>query len=337
MAMKASKVTEYPRTDIDKEACAWIAQFDGSDPSPEDLEAFKEWVNRSPRHQEAIERLSSLWGELNVLTELATTLPARQESRPPRSMPWLAIAASAVLAISILLLRMPLSDDEQSEVLYATAIGEQRLVYLADNSAVQLNTASQIRVAYGDSARKVFLLEGEAFFDVQSDPDRPFVVYVGGKAVRAVGTSFSVHLRDEDVEVLVTEGLVELSEVAVEPGQRIEEASKPIGRIKGGQRIRIGQSLESAEPVSEEEMSRELAWREGMLSFSGEPLAYVADEIGRYTSMTIVIEDPALQELRIGGYFKTGDVEAMFMVLEAGFNIEVERIGEDVARLSARE
>ncbi len=64
------KVAQIPNArQIEAEACAWIAQLDGGEPSQEDLDAFREWVHRSPRHQDEIKRLSAIWGDLNVLTE----------------------------------------------------------------------------------------------------------------------------------------------------------------------------------------------------------------------------------------------------------------------------
>lgn len=330
-----AEVNAYERSDIDKEACAWIAQFDGAQPSAEDLEAFREWINRSPRHQEAIERLSELWGELNALTRLA--VPAPREPRPRwRLLGAASMVTTVLLALAITLL--PTSQQLHAPLIYTTSVGEQRSITLPDGSQLQLNTATQLQILYGDSKRELFLLTGEAFFDVSHDPQRPFIVHVNGKTVRAVGTAFSIRREGQIVEVLVTGGTVELrGDDGGDDRSGGATDNQLFGTVSHGHRIRIGQTLQDAEVVSEEELTRELAWRDGMLSFSGEPLVVVIAEIGRYTETPIVIEDPALEELRIGGYFRAGDTETMLHALESGFPIEVYRSEDGSVRLRARQ
>jgi transmembrane sensor len=324
----------HKHSDIDKEACAWIAQLDGEEPSAADLEAFREWVNRSARHREAIESLSALWVEMNVLTELAV---------PPRSSPtfWAnpgraaALAASVILVVALLFGVQRIHTTQPAEF-YQTAVGQQRTVALPDGSIVQLNTATQLRVSYSDDSRKLHLLSGEAYFDVEPDSQRPFTVQVDKRIVRAVGTAFSIRHDGASIEVLVTEGVIELREQAKNPGL-FGAAESVIGSLTSGQRIRLAEQLEQAESVSPEASARELAWRDGMLSFAGEPLSLVVEEVGRYTELDIVIDDRDLRDLRIGGYFRAGDTEGLLHTLEAGFPIEVIRSQEGMVRLRRRQ
>ncbi|MEM1140956.1 MAG: FecR family protein [Pseudomonadota bacterium] len=332
----------FDRSEVDKEACAWIAQFDGGEPSAADLEAFREWVNRSPQHREAIERLSSLWGELNVLTELA--VPARNKRRQPSAAFLAGAAATLLLLIGVVTWFGPTAQNSPpSPAVYATAVGEQRTIELSDGSTVQLNTASRLDVIFSKEERTLYLMAGEGYFDVTHDAARPFLVHVGGKTIRAVGTAFSVQNAGDILEVLVTEGTVELSS---EIHRRADGTStrEVLGTVERGQRIRlrrpqgeITDNSQATESISEAELARELAWREGMLSFAGEPLALVIDEIGRYTQRRIIIEDASLGALRIGGYFRAGDTDMMLDTLEAGFPIDVHRMSDGSVRLRARE
>ena len=73
-----------------------------------------------------------------------------------------------------------------------------------------LNTNSILEVSYSDETRHLTLSQGEAHFDVAHNPERPFEVYAGKGLVRAIGTAFTVYLRKVDVEVIVTEGTVEI-------------------------------------------------------------------------------------------------------------------------------
>ena len=91
---------------------------------------------------------------------------------------------------------------------YSTGIGEQRVVTLPDRSVVTLNTDTSIAVRYEPDRRQVELLQGEASFVVQSDPERPFTVASRGVATTAVGTQFLVKDRTTDVQVTVLSGSV---------------------------------------------------------------------------------------------------------------------------------
>ncbi len=76
---------------------------------------------------------------------------------------------------------------------YATGIGEQRSIVLADGSTVDLNSRSKIRIRFSSERRGVELIEGQALFKVAKDHARPFVVDSDGTRVRAVGTQFDVY------------------------------------------------------------------------------------------------------------------------------------------------
>ena len=126
--------------------------------------------------------------------------------------PW-AVAAS-VLGLAILIQLVVWSGGkplDSTNGYYATAIGKQTSVLLADGSTLHLNTNSQVSVDYAEGYRNIRLLQGEVHFDVAKNKAQPFRVYAGQGRVQAVGTAFTVYLRAKDIEVLVTEGKVELA------------------------------------------------------------------------------------------------------------------------------
>ena len=57
-------------------------------------------------------------------------------------------------------------------------------------------------------------------------------------------------------------------------------------------------------------------------------------EVGRYTDISIVIEDEELRTIRFGGVFRTGDVDALFRSLQTGFDISADRSEPGTVRLS---
>jgi transmembrane sensor len=77
------------------------------------------------------------------------------------------------------------------------------------------------------------------------------------------------------------------------------------------------------------EVDIKLAWQRGMLIFQGEPLREMLSEVARYTTTEFVLEDDELGDLRVGGYFRAGDIDGLLVALHTGFNITSERISDD--------
>ena len=333
---------------INQQACAWIAKLNG-EPSAADLEQLHQWMARSPAHRSEIRQLAKLWGDLDVLSELAVVQDpiahaAVKVNRLFKLPSWNWPTSAAMVVVALISVVSLLSIDKTS---YSTAIGKQELVTLNDGSTVLLNTNSQIKVDYSDQARNITLVKGQAHFEVKPNPSQPFNVYAGTGLVKAVGTAFSVYLQPEIIEVTVTEGTVELSALSqpspltpsVPESSLIADARvTKLTLLDAGQNARMDQSsksIEHLETVDAPAIIQKLAWHQGLLRFSGDPLVEVVAEISRYTDLKIIIQDPAIRDLRIGGFFKVGEIDKMFQALETSFGVRVEHKGNNVVHLVA--
>jgi transmembrane sensor len=336
---------------INQEACAWIARLHDSEPSPQELAELREWMQQSPAHRSEIRLMAKMWSNLNILTELAVPveIPKIRASNARSILINLfggrataGVFASAVALLLLFFVWQPFNSPGKttpSSATYSTVIGEQNLVVLADNSTVFLNTNSQVTVDYSDQSRNIYLNRGEAHFDVAKNLNRPFQVYVGGGVVRAVGTAFSVRLKENIVDVTVVAGSVQITAIkaTTDAGQILADDVKSPLVVKSGQSAlydQVAGSVALVKVIDQLEISDKLAWREGMLHFSGDPLSQVIDEISRYTPVSIVIKDPELRDLRIGGLFQVGETGKMFDALERSFGVRVEYAENDVIYLS---
>ena len=218
-------IHELPdRETIEHEASAWLVRLDSERRlEPEELDQLRTWMQRSPSHREELLSLSEFWGDQSLTalpiplerlcydpTDKKTAVTAiRWQSFQPQ-----ALAALLVMAIGIALVvntSWLTGGVDQNTARYATAIGQQRSITLPDGSILHLNTNSQVKIDYSPAYRNVKLLQGEAYFDVAKQPERPFRVYAGRGRVQAVGTAFTVFYRNNnDVDVVVTEGTVAL-------------------------------------------------------------------------------------------------------------------------------
>lgn len=349
---------------IRQEASEWVVIFNGDEPpTREDIQAMQAWVKRSPAHLAELERAEARWKDTNQLAELAVPLCARCEAPGSKTAGWHRLSwfslrrpaswgAFASLAITtVLLLSVYLPNSVVENGVYGTAVGELRLLDLEDGSQVQLDTASQAKIEFDEKTRRIYLHQGKAHFEVAKNAQRPFEVYVGGGLVRAVGTAFSVYLSGDDIEVLVDEGRVDLARVHSQPSDTASdstvaqgsEASPPLPApeeqvfrsLTRGQGVLFNQLKEEFKVLADKELAREQSWREGALIFAGEPLEQVVLEVSRYTSARIEITDPQLSQLEVGGRFNIGDIEALFNVLEAAFDVQVVHVAKNHYQLHA--
>ena len=373
-------IIEFPdRQQIEQEAVDWLIKLDGDQPPTEqDLAALKEWMARSPIHTQELENLGDFWGDLIVLTELNVPVvkPSTASTENRAAAPWAAItqwfnykpAWAMALTVVVIALTIALSPPrfDSANGYYASAIGQQTAIPLADGSIVHLNTNSQIKVDYSEGYRNIRLLQGEAHFDVAQNKSQPFRVYAGEGRVQAVGTAFTVYLRQTDIQVLVTEGKVDvaaqrsapIADTAAPPSQTqpTETAvSQPayyltvpvdqLGSLTQGQgaTLLVAQQTSAQptaaarqlKPMDKDTLKQRDAWRQGLLLFAGDSLEDVVSEVSRYTTVNIEIADPELRKIRIGGQFKVGDISGMFDVLETNFGLAVTLLDDNRVRISA--
>ena len=332
--------------EIDREAAAWTWRLDAGTPGAAERAEFESWLRRDARHRRAFEDLRKTWDTLDRLSEakrdekIAALAWAtrRMESRLSAGQ-W--AAAAAVFAVMIGTAWW--IGRAAGTRVYATAVGQERRVRLADGSVVALNTQTRIEVRYSHARRDIYLLQGEAHFHDTHEADRPFFVHAGGALVQAIGTQFEVRLHaDRRIEVLVNQGRVEVrdagssaSSARFDPFARMRPSS-PVRALAAGQQLSMDGLHVKVISVSSRQIADDLAWRYGALVFDNEPLSQAVAEVGRYTPLRIMLRGPGVADLRISGRFRTSDVPGFFKALATALPVEVHRSGSGLIVIQAR-
>ncbi|MCD9005711.1 FecR domain-containing protein [Luteimonas sp. XNQY3] len=328
--------------DIAAQAAEWVVSLADPGSSVGERRAFVAWLKRSPVHLEEYLRAEGAWAELGLLDPErrfdVDALLARPETnvvdlgvvgdggRVASRTPFAMLAGVAAVAVAVLFsLGLFLMSSGPGDG-YATAIGEQRTVRLADGSSVVLNTDTRLHVAFSGTAREVRLLAGEALFSVEKDAARPFRVASDGVVVQAVGTAFVVRRTPDRTIVSVLEG-----EVAVARARpaAVPAADAPDGalRLLAGQRADIAAHAARTRDIRNPEAVT--AWRGGRLVFDGDTLAEVVAEFNRYNRVKLVLDDPVLSAERVSGVFDSDRPQALARFLEHAGVVETPRRADD--------
>lgn len=296
--------------DIQDQAADWAVKLDAGALDPETQIRFEAWVGEDSRSRGALLRAQA--GLSLILAPEAEDCVLEQPRRPDRRGLIVGMsAAAAAVGASILI---PVLAGRR----YSTDIGEIRRVPLADGSLAAINTNTEIAVDLQPNRREVRLDRGEAWFQVAKDPTRPFTVMAGDTRVRAVGTAFSVRRRAMGVEVLVTEGVVE-----VWSGK-----GGATRKVSAGSQIFVSDAAGPAKALHRPlEMDRALAWRDGQIVLDGDTIAAAVSEFNRYNTRKIVITDPQLEGRRIVGWFHTNEPESFARAVAASEKADIDESG----------
>ncbi len=315
---------------LEEQAIAWHVRLNGGAAAEADWLAFTTWLEADPSHNEAYDHVALAWDTAGQVAPSFETLTDKQGgnvvslafARLKKTAQARPVAFGggfgAAIAATLMLLVAPTlitQNDVLDGVSYATGIGEQRNVTLADGSTIMLNTNTALEVTYGKKARNVHLTKGEAFFTVHHDAARPFVVAANDISITDVGTRFNVRADTALTQVSVTEGIVD---VKVNPTADSFQAK----RLKAGdQAVR-----EAGKPltVSTFDAERLTAWQQGQLVFDNDNLGTVTAELNRYFTRPVKLADAGLDQLRFSGVLQIADQNKAVRDLTLFLNLRAE-------------
>jgi transmembrane sensor len=339
-------------TEISDAAAEWLIRLEGQT-SPEIWDSFQSWIDGDPRHRAAFVRLRVAWNRIDLLKNVRpldgtidADLLARGKVSPATMM------TRGLQPISSAPRRRPedIAIPERRRVLaiaagiaaagivawvgayhlgwksYETGVGGREEIALSDGSTVDLNTNTELTTRITGSRRDIMLARGEALFHVAHDSTRPFYVTAGGAVVRAVGTAFSVRIRDpEHIDVLVAEGRVAVGAPGTEANFENPNLLASAPKVSAGEAASVRRNTVSVRTLpSKDDITRKLQWTAGHLAFQGETLDDAVQEFNRYNQRQITVADPSLLQLQMGGNFVTTDPDSFVASLQRLYGIQVQ-------------
>ncbi|MDW7690637.1 FecR domain-containing protein [Flammeovirgaceae bacterium SG7u.111] len=260
--------------------------------SPEELEKIleQEWEMESQHkldRQEAVFILSQIKGKLPIATK-RVSFSYQQISRMAAAFLLLGIFTWAYVNF----LTQKNLPKEVHYVTKSTKKGQRISFKLPDGSLVNLNTESSVRYPeqFSDDARKV-VLQGEAFFNVSKNPNKPFVVESNGLFTTVLGTSFNIRaFPAQQVEVTVATGKVKVAPT-------VSRIDVPLDSLLDKETLLMPNQQASFNPndrsiaVTDVELTPYLAWKSNTLYFDMVPFATVIKTLERWYDIEITFEN----------------------------------------------
>jgi len=280
-------------------------------------ERLKRWRDTAPENEEYFQEMSQVWKltapepvvvspsppPVEKILAAAPALvgpierPIKAEATPSRP-PWLrwGLLAASVAAVGLgIQLLGPTGPTPTA--LHQAGQNQNLTVTLQDGSFVRLAEGSLLQEWEVENRREVSL-EGRAFFAVARDETRPFVVRAGAGEVQVLGTRFQVIAEGNELEAVVVEGLVSVSN----DGGSVEVPPGSMAKISNG---------EGPEAMEVDDVFAFLNWPEGTMVYQATPLAQVVEEVSRHYGRTLSVDGSDLSRRRVTAWFQGESFEAV--------------------------
>ncbi len=315
--MSRVKGTDEEPMPYEDEAVFWQARVMSGGMSEEEKLLLESWLAASEQNKTAFMKLKDSLVALDdcgddlLASEFEDELNERADESNFSYRQFFGIAATfMIVCVSVAAIILFDVLPSQSKI-YATEIGERNQFTLNDGSQIELNTNSVAEVRYSRNIRAVSLSGGQAFFAVERDPERPFVVSTEHAEIVVTGTVFDVNTFGDKSTINVISGAVT---VKPKTGRHVT--------LLAGDSLLISDET-GVSPVQHFDPYAVLSWRSGKLVFDDVPLKEVVSDLNRYFTKPIVVEEASLEHLSVTGEFNIEEEDAAVLALSLIFSLEV--------------
>ena len=227
----------------------------------------------------------------------------------------------------------------------ATKNGNRTKIVLPDGSQVWLNAGSNLDYNNSDFNKELreVTLNGEAYFDVTKNADKPFIIHTKKMDIKVIGTAFNVRsYSDEKIaEASLIRGSIEVilkdrkdQKIILKPNEKISVSNEEPQEItvKTGEKIAVKNNTKPIPQILVTELKQnpvnniiaEIAWTQNKLYFEDESLEDIGPMIERWFGKKIVIENEELKRVRYTGNFENETMEEVlsYLKLSKPFNFK---------------
>jgi ferric-dicitrate binding protein FerR (iron transport regulator) len=312
-----------------------IAKYLAGEATTEEIRQLEAWKQEDTGNLKAFEEMQKVWDlaeqnknllKINVNNEWKIFEQKLEDNKKEKTIKkigpvkmMLRIAAVFLLLVGISTGVYLLTDTKQTLI----AETEPKTYTLPDKSEIILNKDSKVTYKnnYGTEKRGV-VLKGDAYFDVEANKDKPFIVETKNVIIEVVGTAFYVNagLEDESVSVIVEEG-----SVAMYPKGK-EQEKIILNKGDKGTFTKDKQKLEKARNLD----VNFLSWKTKKIMFRNKKLSSVVAKLNHVYDAHIKIANTSAKNCRITVSFDDQSLDAILKVLESTLDITIKKYEEKI-------
>lgn len=296
-----------------------LYQFFEGKCSPEEIREVRNWAESSPDNKKTFLQESYLYDTIDLLAS-EEIHPKRKTVMTPLWREILKIAATVAIVLSMVGIweYSKSTEGKQAMNVVCTPPGKNVNVILPDGSNVWLN--ARTRMEYPSSfekGKREIKLDGEAYFEVAPDKDRPFVVHTAAYNIEVLGTKFNVEaysFRDRAVTSLM-EGSVKLTSSKNDMQSFL---------LKPNHLAYVQKGKFHSEKITDYSTYR---WKEGLICFDNISFSELMKKFEQNFDVSIVIENEKIREHLCTGKFRQSDgVDYALRILQNNIKFEFSRV-----------
>ncbi|MNO58307.1 fec operon regulator FecR [compost metagenome] len=293
-----------PQKSTSEIAADWCVRLHFSECTDADRAQFRCWHDADPAHAAEYAKMCRIWQISEQLPESFGVDMAGRSRWRQRFLPLMTRAAMVLATVGAVWGAGWSAGMLPGSVRYFMAQDVRQQVLLPDHSQVQLNQRTGLVYLGFRDQRQVLLRNGEAYFDVQQDREKPFVIRADNASIRVTGTHFNVWTGHELTTVTVTQGSVLASR---------NDDSKQGAVLTAGMQAAFGP--DRMVQLGRTDPSRASAWRNGKLMLDDVSLREALPLINRYLDVPLKLADSEVGDLRFGGIYDTAELGHMVNAL----------------------
>ncbi len=240
-------------------------------------------------------------------------------------------AAAVLLLVSLLTVSMfyliennqkevAISSSEPERIIKTVPFGQKNIIKFLDGSEVKLNAGSTISFISGfEPEKRVVNLQGEAFFDVAKDENRPFFIKSGDAEVKVTGTSFNVRAfeNENEIKVAVVSGSVE-----------VNFSNGKQAKLEKNEMAIYDNQIKSVS-LHSFDYNQEIGWKDGKLIFDQDNLQEVLLKLQRWYGVEIILKEKSVAGL-YNGEFENASLEMVMEGISFAYGLEYTINGKTV-------
>ncbi|WP_418187480.1 FecR family protein [Aliarcobacter lanthieri] len=288
---------------------------------------FELWLEKSDLHKKAFNEANVIYSIFKNIPKEQSEFLSKQSHKSIRKMKFIdrtvkpLIGFAAILACLFIGYKFFIPNYTQS---YHTAFNAIKNDLLPDGTKISVDTNTKLSVSYFNNRRKVLLENGQAFFEVAKDENKPFIIDSGKTKIEVVGTKFEVRNLDNITTVNVKEGAVKVSF-----DTSLIRPNKDISILKQGDKVIIS-DIGVLQYIGKTPIEEIAPWEHDEIIFSKTTLKEAFKSFSRYQNLEIEFKNKKFEDKLFSGKFNTLEVDRFIFAIQKIYPVKVIKNGNKV-------